>query len=182
MADLVTSGLVNGKDVGRDFARHGVVNKVTGKKIFHKLSINGNMDMCAECTVDRVRLLDWFPRVVPRNGNVTIKSRVQFENASFTGTVHLHGLLNGVDFSRRSLMTLKDNQVSLGKLTFAAQLPETVQVDSDLADDYVPASSGFRLAARFADLSVSGLYQGVNLTRFYGGTVYIKKKKKQTPR
>lgn len=133
------------------------------------------MDVCDTCLVDNVDLSKWADKIVRRTGNYTLSKIPPFEFMVLQQPITLNGTLNGIVVDKTHLLTLSDPQVISGPLTLSSLLPESIPYSSHMGTVYQQATEHFKLASRFDQLNVKGLYDGVNLTHFYSQSVLISK-------
>ena len=156
--------MVNGVDVNASAIRKDRSNIIVAKKTFSSLKVDGNMEPCPMCLVDGVDVSQWASNAVLRLGNVTVSSPVDLDIAIFDNPLSLQGKMNGIVVRKDNLMTLSDDQNVHAPVSFSSKLPHELVDHPIIADD-------FNLAAQVDDLHVNGLYDSVNLTRFYNDTV-----------
>ena len=169
---IIVDGQVNGLDLNSTFLRIDRPNAVIGRKSIASLTVKDAVEVCDTCLVDSVDLSSWTDKVVRRTGNYTLSTAPSFESIVLQQPITLNGTLNGVTVDKAHLMTLSDPQVISGPLTLSSLLPESMPYSSQISV-YQEATEHFTLAARFDQLYVKGLYDGVNLTHFYNQSVII---------
>ena len=148
-------------------------NAVSGRKFLSSIVVKDSVDVCDTCLVDSVDLSSWADKIVRRTGNYTLSKIPPFESMNLQQPITLNGTLNGIVVDKTHLMTLSDPQVISGPLTLSSLLPESIPYSSRTGAVYQEATEHFKLASRFDQLNVKGLYDGVNLTLFYSQSVLI---------
>jgi len=161
---MFLAGTINGVDVNTSVIRDDQFNIIVAKKIFSGLQVKGSVEPCQTCLIAGVHLSEWAATVVPRFGNVTVSEQVNVENAVFENSLSLQGTMNSVIVRRDNLMTLNDDQDVFAPISFSSKLPP------ELGDRHIVADD-LNLAVQVDDLHIDGLYDGVNLTRFYDDSV-----------
>lgn len=166
---------MNEVDIGAQLMRTDQVNVVVGPKILDRLSVNTDVEVCRTCTVDGVDVSHWADAAVLSDGaGQTITAPVQFDSAVFADRLVVDGQLNGVTVDRHQLMTLDDDQIVSGRISLTAHPPTSDDITRH-GDQYENSTQQFQLAARVQNMTVLGLYDGVNLTRFYDNAVRIRR-------
>lgn len=165
IADISIDGMLNGVDVNASLMRTDRERVITGRKSVENLVV-GSVKMCDKCLVDTFDLSNWASRSVLRKGNYTI-SGGNFDTVSFQQPLSLAGSLNNVQIGRDHLLTLTDPQEINGQLLISSKLPTTIQYSSEKGHRYQKTTEEFQLAARFKNLHVNGLYNGIDLPHFY---------------
>ena len=135
------------------------------------MHVDGNVELCATCLVDGVDLSQWASNAVLRHGNFTISQPVDVDTVVFESPILLQGQLDGVSVDRDHLMTLNDDQNVYGPISFASEQPHNLQNDTAGVHLHQDIVGEFNLAAQVKDLQTRGLYDGVNITRFYHKSV-----------
>lgn len=164
--EIRLDGRVNNVDIEEDIARKNGQVAVCGTKTLENLVVEEDVEMCSGCFVGSYDLSDWASRAVLINGSYTL-SGGRFESMTFQQPITLKEQLNGASVDKKCLLTLSDNQKVTGVITLSAQLPHDILPTSKTGLAYHNATEGFTLAGRFRNLTVEGLYNGVNLANFY---------------
>lgn len=161
---------MNGINVSEAMMRKDQDNVITGRKTVKSIQVTGNVETCNKCLIDTYDISDWASRSVLRTGNFTLNGS-QFESVSFQQSLELLGSLNNVTVSRDELLTISDEQQIKGNISLSSQLPENIQYPSNDGSMHQLATEDFIVAARFSNLEVEGLYDGIDLRRYYDRSV-----------
>lgn len=173
-AHIVVDGKVNGVDLNGEVVRSDRPNVVvSGRKVLTSLSVKDALELCPSCLLNGTNLSSLTSKAVLRTGNLTLSNPVRFENIVFQQPLTLHGQLNNVSVDRSRLLTLTGEQTVHGHLVLSSHLPESINYSTQKSKSsaYQEATEDFSLAARFGNLTVNGLYEGVNLSHFYDQSV-----------
>ncbi len=158
--------MLNGVDVNTSLMRNDQLNVITGQKLITSLQVTGAVETCDTCLVGAFDISNWASRAVLRKGNFTL-SGAQFESLVFQQPLGLNGSLNNVTVTRDHLLTLSDQQEIDGLLSVSSLLPDNIVYLSEKGPIYQQTTEEFNVAARFKNLQVNGLYDGVFLPHFY---------------
>lgn len=134
------------------------------------LHVQEALEMCNNCSVGTYDISNWASRAVLHKGNFTL-SGAKFESLVFQQPLNLKGTLNNVTLSRDLVLTLSDQQEINGRLSISSLLPDDTLYSSEQGRVYQQATEEFSVAARFTNLQVNGLYDGIALRHFYDQAV-----------
>lgn len=166
LIDIVINGVLNGVDVNTSLMRNDRLNVITGQKLITSLQVTGAVETCDTCLVGTFDISNWASRAVLRKGNFTLFG-AQFEFLVFQQPLDLNGSLNNVTVTRDHLLTLSDQQEIDGLLSLSSLLPDNIMYLSEKGPIYQQTTEEFNVAARFKNLQVNGLYDGIVLPHFY---------------
>ncbi|XP_057379728.1 uncharacterized protein LOC130702079 [Daphnia carinata] len=170
VSNVTVDGLLNGVDVSTSVMRNDRDNVITGRKSVMTLQVQEVLEMCDNCSVGTYDISNWASRAVLRKGNFTL-SGAKFESLVFQQPLNLKGTLNNVTLSRDLVLTLSDQQEFNGRLSISSLLPDEILYSSEQGRVYQQATEEFSVAARFTNLQVNGLYDGISLRHFYDQAV-----------
>ncbi|KZS11248.1 putative Closca [Daphnia magna] len=169
-SNVTVNGLLNGVDVSTSMMRSDRDNIITGRKSVMALHVQEALEMCNNCSVGTYDISNWASRAVLHKGNFTL-SGAKFESLVFQQPLNLKGTLNNVSLSRDLVLTLSDQQEINGRLSISSLLPDDILYSSEQGRVYQQATEEFSVAARFTNLQVNGLYDGIALRHFYDQAV-----------
>ena len=163
--------MLNEVDVNTSLMRNDRLNVITGQKSINSLQVLGPIETCDTCLVDTFDISNWASRAVLRKGNFTL-SGAQFESLVFQQPLNLNGTLNNITVGKEHLLTLSDQQEINGMLSISSLLPDSILYSNEKGPIYQQATEDFNVAARFNNLQVNGLYDGISLPHFYEQLVF----------
>ncbi|KAI9558066.1 hypothetical protein GHT06_014819 [Daphnia sinensis] len=169
-SNVTINGLLNGVNVSTSVMRNDQDNVITGRKSVMTLQVQEALQMCDNCSVGTYDISNWASRAVLRKGNFTL-SGAKFESLVFQQPLNLKGTLNNVTLNRDLVLTLSDQQEINGHLSISSLLPDDILYSSEQGRVYQQSTEGFSVAARFTNLQVNGLYDGISLRHFYDQAV-----------